>query len=146
MPIRTARTDWTGDLTNGSGTVELVSSGAGSYDLSFLNRAADQEADGTTTPEELLAAAQSASYAMELSSLLAKAGGEPKRLQVTSEVSLGPDPDRGSRLMGIAMTVRAEVDDLDSAGFAKVAEEAEKTCPVSKVLGHIGISLDAALE
>ena len=56
MPIRTARTAWNGGLMDGSGQVELTSSGAGTFDVSFPKRAAD-EADGTTSPEELVAAA-----------------------------------------------------------------------------------------
>ena len=50
MPTRTAKTAWTGSLQEGSGQVELVSSGIGTYDVSFPKRAAD-DADGTTSPE-----------------------------------------------------------------------------------------------
>jgi len=56
MPTRTAHTAWTGTLQEGSGTVDLVSSGAGSYEVSFPKRAAE-EAGGTTSPEELIGAA-----------------------------------------------------------------------------------------
>ena len=59
MPTRSARTAWNGGLQDGSGQVELTSSGVGTYDVSFPKRAAD-DADGTTSPEELVAAAHSA--------------------------------------------------------------------------------------
>ena len=55
MPTRTARTGWTGTLEEGSGQVELTSSGLGTYEVSFPHRAAE-EAGGHTSPEELLAA------------------------------------------------------------------------------------------
>src|ERR1700741_2154210 len=55
MPTRTAKTAWTGTLLKGSGRVEMTSSGVGAYDVSFPKRAAD-EAGGTTSPEELIAA------------------------------------------------------------------------------------------
>jgi hypothetical protein len=55
MPTRSARTAWNGGLQDGSGQVELTSSGAGTFDVSFPKRAAD-DADGTTSPEELVAA------------------------------------------------------------------------------------------
>jgi osmotically inducible protein OsmC len=144
MPTRTAKTAWTGGLQDGSGTVELSSSKIGSYDVSFPKRAAD-DADGTTSPEELIAAAHSSCYAMQLSALVAQAGGTPQTLDVTADVSLGPDPAGGFRITGIKLTVRGTVDGLDEAGFVKAAEGAKAGCPVSKALTGVDITLDAAL-
>jgi len=145
MPTRTARTGWTGTLEEGSGQVELTSSGIGTYEVSFPKRAAE-EAGGYTSPEELIAAAHSACYAMQLSALIAQAGGTPQALDVQADVSLGPDPAGGFRLTGIKLTVRGEVEGLDAAGFVKAAEAAKASCPVSKALTGVDISLDAALE
>ena len=72
MPTRTARTAWNGTLEAGSGQVELTSSGVATFDVSFPKRAAE-EAGGTTSPEELIAAAHSSCYAMQLSALIAEA-------------------------------------------------------------------------
>ena len=88
MPTRSARTAWNGGLQDGSGQVELTSSGVGTYDVSFPKRAAE-DAGGTTSPEELVAAAHSSCYAMQLSALIAEAGGTPQSLEVTADVSLG---------------------------------------------------------
>ena len=146
MPTRTARTAWNGTLEEGSGQVELSSSKVGTYEVSFPKRAAD-EAGGTTSPEELIAAAHSSCYAMQLSALIAEAGGTPQSLDVTAEVSLGPDKaDGGFRLTGIALTVRGEVEGLDEAGFVEAAEQAKAGCPISKALTGVEITLDAALE
>jgi len=145
MPTRTARTAWNGNLLEGSGQVELSSSGVGTYEVSFPKRAAD-DADGTTSPEELIAAAHSACYAMALSNEIAQAGGTPQALDVQADVTLGPDPAGGFMITGIKLTVRAEVDGLDEAGFAKAAQEAKEGCPVSKALAAVDITLDAALE
>ena len=112
--------------------------------MSFPKRAAD-DADGTTSPEELIAAAHSACYAMQLSGEIAQAGGTPQSLDVKADVSLGPDPAGGFRLTGIKLTVRGEVDGLDAAGFAKAAQAAKEGCPVSKALTGVDITLDAAL-
>ncbi|KQU28186.1 MULTISPECIES: OsmC family protein [unclassified Rhodococcus (in: high G+C Gram-positive bacteria)] len=144
MPTRTARTAWNGSLEEGSGQVELSSSKVGTYDVSFPKRAAD-DAGGTTSPEELIAAAHSSCYAMQLSAVIAEAGGTPQSLDVTAEVSLGPD-EVGFKLTGITITVRGEVDGLDADGFAKAAQNAKETCPVSKALTGVEITLDAALE
>jgi osmotically inducible protein OsmC len=124
--------------------VELSSSKAASFDVSFPKRAAE-DADGTTSPEELIAAAHSACYAMQLSSMVANAGGTPQSLDVTADVSLRPDPAGGFRIPTIKITVRGQVDGLDEAQFQQVAEEAKKTCPVSKALTGPEITLDAAL-
>jgi lipoyl-dependent peroxiredoxin len=145
MPTRTARTAWTGTLQKGSGQVELASSGLATYDVSFPKRAAE-DADGTTSPEELIAAAHSACYAMSLSGGIAAAGGTPVALDVRADVSLGPDPSGGFRLTGIALTVRAEVEGLDATGFEQAAQAAKAGCPVSKALTGVEITLDAALE
>ena len=145
MPTRTARTAWNGSLQEGSGQVELTSSGVGTYEVSFPRRSAE-EAGGATSPEELIAAAHSSCYAMQLSALVAQAGGTPQALDVKADVSLGEDPAGGFRLTGIALTVRGEVDGLDAAGFAEAAEAAKAGCPVSKALTGVEITLDAALE
>jgi len=145
MPTRTARTGWTGTLGQGVGKVELTSSKIGTYDVSFPKRAAD-DAGGWTSPEELIAAAHSACYAMQLSALIGQAGGTPQALDVQADVSLGPDPAGGFRLTGIKLTVRGEVEGLDAGQFAQVAQAAKEGCPVSKALTGVDITLDAALE
>jgi lipoyl-dependent peroxiredoxin len=145
MPTRTARTAWTGSLQDGSGQVELTSSKVGTYEVSFPKRAAD-EAGGTTSPEELIAAAHSACYAMSLSNGVAQAGGTPIALDVQADVTLGPDPAGGFRLTGIKLIVRGEVEGLDAAAFAEAADAAKAGCPVSKALTGVEITLDAALE
>jgi lipoyl-dependent peroxiredoxin len=145
MPTRTARTTWTGTLEQGVGKVELTSSRIGTYEVSFPRRAAD-DAGGYTSPEELIAAAHSACYAMQLSARIGQAGGTPQVLNVQADVSLGPDPAGGFRLTGIKLTVRGEVDGLDDAQFAQAAQAAKASCPVSKALTGVDISLDAQLE
>ena len=145
MPTRTARTAWNGTLQDGSGQVELSSSKIGTYEVSFPKRAAD-EAGGFTSPEELIAAAHSACYAMALSGEIGQAGGTPQALEVQADVTLGPDPAGGFRLTGIKLTVRGEVDGLDAAAFAAAAQNAKQGCPVSKALAGVDITLDAALE
>ena len=144
MPTRTARTALNGTLEKGAGQVEFTSSGAATFDVSFPKRAAE-DADGTTSPEELIAAAHSACYAMQLSAVIAEAGGTPESLDVKADVSLGPDT-AGFKLTGIKITVRGEVTGLDADGFAKAAQDAKESCPVSKALTGVEITLDAALE
>ena len=146
MPTRTARTAWNGTLQEGSGQVELSSSKVGTYSVSFPKRAAE-DAEGTTSPEELIAAAHSSCFAMQLSANIAQAGGTPQSLEVQADVSLGPDDDRGGFMItGIKLTVRGEVEGLDAAGFEKAAQDAKAGCPVSKALAAVDMTLDASLD
>ncbi|MFI6870613.1 OsmC family peroxiredoxin [Nocardia sp. NPDC050406] len=146
MPTRTARTAWTGGLQDGSGQVELSSSGVGKYDVSFPKRSADN-ADGTTSPEELIAAAHSSCYAMALSNEVAQAGGTPQSLDVTADVTLGPDPAGGFRISNIKLTVIGRATGLDADGFLAAANAAKAGCPVSKALAGVdNIELDASFE
>ncbi len=145
MPTRTARTGWTGTLEQGVGKVELTSSKIGTYEVSFPKRVAD-DAGGTTSPEELIAAAHSACYAMALSGEIGRAGGTPQALDVQADVTLGPDPAGGFKLTGIKLTVRGEVDGLNAEQFAQAAQAAKEGCPISKALASVDITMDAALE
>jgi osmotically inducible protein OsmC len=140
MPTRTARTIWNGGLQDGTGTVTLESSGIGSYEVSFPKRAAD-DAGGTTSPEELIAAAHSACFAMQFSALLGAAGGSGQRLDVGANVSLGPDPAGGFRITGIVLRVSGSADGVSAEDFARIAEDAKRGCPVSKALAATDISL-----
>jgi len=144
MPTRTARTAWNGTLQEGSGQVELSSSKVGTFDVNFPKRAAD-DAGGTTSPEELIAAAHAACFAMSLSNEIGKAGGTPQALDVTADVTLGRD-DSGLAITGIKLTVRGEVEGLDADGFQQAAQAAKVGCPVSKALAAVDITLDAALD
>jgi osmotically inducible protein OsmC len=146
MATRTARTDWTGTLQEGSGRTELTSSGLGTFDVSWPKRTSEG-ADGSTSPEELIAAAHASCFSMALSGEIAKAGGTPRALDVTADVGFGPDEARGGFMItGIKLTVRGEVEGLDAAGFEKAAQGAKAGCPVSKALTGVDITLDAALD
>jgi osmotically inducible protein OsmC len=140
MPTRTARTTWNGGLQDGTGTVALVSSGVGSYEVSFPKRAAE-DADGTTSPEELIAAAHTACFAMQFSAMLGAAGGSGQSLEVSADVRLGPDPAGGFRISGISLTVSGSARGVGAEDFARIAQEAKAGCPVSKALTGTDITL-----
>jgi lipoyl-dependent peroxiredoxin len=143
MPTRSAHTAWTGGLQDGTGTVTLVSSGLGSYEISFPKRAAD-DADGATSPEELIAAAHAGCFAMQFSALLGAAGGSDQSLDVTADVTLGPDPAGGFRISGIKLKVSGSAQGVSAEDFAKIAADAKAGCPVSKALAGTTITLEVA--
>ena len=138
---RTANAVWQGDLINGSGTIEPVGSGAfGPLDVSWASRA--EEPNGRTSPEELIAAAWAACFAMALSNGLAKGGTPPEKLETSATVTFQP----GEGIVRGALTVRGTVPGLDEAAFRESAEDAKQNCPVSQALSGIpDISLEASL-
>jgi osmotically inducible protein OsmC len=144
LPSRDATTHWQGDLQTGSGTVTLDSSNAGQFPVSFPTRAG--EPDGQTSPEELIAAAHSACYAMSLSNGLTQAGHPPTTLDVSAEVTLGRD-DSGLLITSIVLTVEATVPGVDDAAFQAAAAAAKAGCPISRALAAVPeITLSATLR
>jgi lipoyl-dependent peroxiredoxin len=140
---RHASVTWTGDLLNGSGTIDEVGSGAfGPLDVSWAARS-EEASGGKTSPEELIAAAHAACFSMSLSSGLAKAGTPPERLGTSAVVTFVP----GTGITKIALTARGSVPGVDADGFLAAAEQAKKNCPVSQALSAVPeITLDAALD
>lgn len=137
---RTANTHWEGPLFGGSGTTSLDSSGLGRFDVDWPARA--EEPGGKTSPEELIAAAHSACYSMQLSNGLAKAGTPPQSVDTQADVTFQP----GEGITGINITVRAVVPGLSAEAFQSAAEDAKQNCPVSKALTGTTITLDATLD
>ena len=140
MPTRTARTAWNGGLQDGSGQVELTSSGVGTYDVSFPKRAAE-DAGGTTSPEELIAAAHSSCYNMALSGALARAGTPPTSLDTTADVTFQP----GTGITGVVLKVTGVVPGMSAEDFEQAAEGARTGCPVSQALS-VPISLEVTFR
>lgn len=142
---RRAEVTWQGSLMEGSGTIVSTTSGKlGEQAVSWPNRAEDNPE--ATSPEELIAAAHAACFAMSLSNEIGKAGGTPQALDVTAHVTLGPDTERGGfAITGIKLEVEGEVEGLDAEGFDAAAQAAKAGCPVSKALAGTTITLDASL-
>ena len=137
---RNATTHWEGSLTEGAGQVTLQSSGIGTYDVSWAARS--EEANGKTSPEELIAAAHTSCFSMALSGALAKAGTPPTALDTSAEVDFVP----GTGITEIRLTVRGVVDGMSNDDFVAAAEGAKANCPVSQAIAAVpSITLDAAL-
>ncbi|GGK72390.1 peroxiredoxin [Sphaerisporangium melleum] len=137
--IRTATTQWKGALLDGSGTVSLDTSGVGTFDVTWASRS--QEANGKTSPEELIAAAHSSCFSMALSHGLAQAGTPPQALDTKAEVTFQP----GEGITGIVLSVQAQVPGISAEDFQTAAETAKANCPVSKALAGTTITLNAEL-
>ncbi|MEE1927794.1 OsmC family protein [Streptomyces sp. TRM 70351] len=137
---RTAKTHWEGNLLEGKGSVELASSGVGTYDVSWPSRA--EQPGGRTSPEELIAAAHSSCYSMAFSHGLAGKGYTVESVDTQADVTFQP----GEGITGIVLNVRASVPGLSEEDFQAAAEDAKKNCPVSQALAGVkDITLNAEL-
>ena len=136
---RRAEVTWTGSLLEGSGVVSATSSGAfASLPVTWASRT--EQADGRTSPEELVAAAHASCYAMAFSAGLGRNGTPPTKLEATAEVDFQP----GQGITAIRLHVKGDVPGLDAAGFKAAAETAKDGCPVSKALAAVPITLTVA--
>ena len=132
---RNARAHWEGTLLEGHGTVEMTSSGIGTYPITWASRA--ESVDGRTSPEELIAAAHASCFSMALSNGLAKTGNPAISLNTSVEVDFQP----GVGITEIRITLSGEAENLDAAGFLAAAQDAKTNCPVSKALAAVPITL-----
>lgn len=146
MPAAQSRANvvWEGDLPRGKGILNAESGIITQQEITWAART--QRVKGTTSPEELLAAAHAGCYAMALSNTLAKAGAPPTRLEIaataTFEVTEG-----GARITTMELEVHGVVPGLDQARFEELARQGEQGCPVSNALrNNVEIRVNAHLE
>jgi lipoyl-dependent peroxiredoxin len=132
---------WEGDLMHGSGTVTVASGAFAEQAVTWAART--NRPDPKTSPEELIAAAHAACYAMALSHTLAEAGHAPEHLAVDAVTHFDP----GAGITRSDLTVSGRVAGIDQAEFERLAKEGEQGCPVSNALrGNVEIGLDVTLE
>jgi osmotically inducible protein OsmC len=133
--IRKAKAIWRGTGRDGDGDLSTDSGVLASTPYSFKTRFENEKG---TNPEELIAAAHAGCFTMALAFDLQTAGFNPSELSTEAAVTLEPE-GKGFRISRSALTLRAKVPNLD-----ELAKDAEKNCPVSKVL-KAEITLDAKL-
>ena len=139
MAVRRAQATWQGGLADGSGLATLESGVCGSFEVNWRART---EGGAETSPEELLAGAHAACFAMALSHELEEAGNEPDLLEVEADVEFGP-VEGGFAVKTSKLKVRGVARGVDAAAFARAAGRAAKGCPVSAALkGNVEISVE----
>ena len=138
--IRKATAVWRGTGRAGTGDISTASGVLDRTPYSFKTRFENEKG---TNPEELIAAAHAGCFTMALAFGMQAAGFTPTELTTEAAVTIEPE-GQGFRISRSALTLRANVPNLDQATFFRLAGEAEKNCPVSKVL-NAAITLDAKL-
>jgi len=138
--IRKAKAVWRGTARAGTGQLSTDSGVLAQTPYSFKTRFENEKG---TNPEELIAAAHAGCFTMALAFVLQAGGLTPTELSTEAAVTLEPE-GQGFRISRSALTLRAQVPNVDEAKFLEMAKDAEKNFPVSKVL-NATITLDAKL-
>jgi osmotically inducible protein OsmC len=142
---RSATVIWEGNVARGSGTLSAATGAFSELPFSLASRV--EKPEGKTSPEELLAAAHAACYAISLAGELAGAGSPPEHLDVRATVTLDQVEDGSHRIVASEVLARARVNEVDEQALQQLAESASDGCPFSKLIAASGtVTVNATLE
>ena len=141
---RSAHIDWEGPVKEGKGEIKA---GTGAFSLPVTFPARVEKPGGKTSPEELIAAAHAACFAMALSGTLGRKNARARMLHVTATVT-ADFGETGLKIQSSRLQAIAEgLEGIGAAQFAEAAKEAEGRCPVSNALrGSLKIDLEARVK
>jgi len=143
--VREAEIDWEGTTARGNGVVRAVSTG--SFALPSTIAARVEIHQGTTSPEELLAAAHATCWVTSLGSELARLGVPPQRMHVHCTITMDEVEGAGHRIVASHVAARAVVPDADQETFAEGAAAADAGCPFSALIrASATVTYEATLE
>ena len=142
---RQANVTWEGNVARGNGAISAASGAFEALPYSLASRI--ERPDGKTSPEELLAAAHAACYAMSLAGELAGKGAAPEYLDVTAVVTLDQVEDGSHRIVSSSIDARARVTEVSKGDLQAAAEAASKGCPFSALIeASAEVTVNATLE
>src|SRR5438093_12507778 len=141
MATRTGSAIWEGTLKGGKGKMKL---GSGAFEGPYSFASRFENATGTN-PEELIGAAEAGCFSMAFANALAEAGHTPQEIRTSAKVHFDKI-DKGWTITQIELSTEGSVPGIDEATFKRIAEDAKKTCPVSRALAATQISLAATLK
>ena len=123
---RKANAKWQGTGMEGKGTISTQSTTLDNAQLSFKTRFADGVG---TNPEELIDAAHSGCFTMQLSFLLNEEGFVADELSTEASVNF----EDGSIVL-IHLDLKGKVPSITADKFTEIASKAKEICPISKLL------------
>jgi osmotically inducible protein OsmC len=139
--VRTAEASWSGTVPDGGGRLAL---GSGAFEGPFTLRARVEDGQHSANPEELIGLGLAGCFTMSLADLLSTEGHPPDDLATTARAHL-EQTDTGWAITRIELETKGNVEGVDGATFARLAEQAKATCPVSRALAGTEITLVAEM-
>lgn len=134
---RHATAHWKGSLKEGNGTLTTQSKVLDQAQYSFKTRF---EQGIGTNPEELIAAAHSGCFTMQLTAYINEEGFEVTSIETTCQVDF-----QDGTVVSSHLEVFATIPGIEDSKFQELVEKAERNCPISKLL-NTTISSDAQLR
>jgi osmotically inducible protein OsmC len=139
MGVSNASAEWNGNLKKGTGVMKPEHASGINYSVGSRF-----EGQPGSNPEELVGAALAGCYSMALAGALGKEGLEPEKIETKAAVTLAKD-EVGFQITKIELSTRVKLPGADAAKFDFIARSTKESCPVSKALLGVTITLDAAL-
>jgi len=127
---------WNGSLKEGAGHLSTQSGILEKTQYSFKSRF--EEGIGTN-PEELVAAAHSGCFTMQLSAYITEGGFEIDSIETKCDINL-----LEGKIVSSHLTVSAKIKDISNETFQELVTKAEANCPISKLF-DTEISTEASL-
>ena len=133
---RTATLTWDGNVARGNGSISAATGAFTELPFSLPTRIG--QAEGKTSPEELLAAAHGGCITMSLAGELTSAGTPPGHLEITCTVHMDEVEGQGHQIVASEVQAVVTVDGIDDAALQVAAEKADAGCPFSQLLKRAG--------
>lgn len=138
-----AKARWTGNMTEGHGTMTAAS---GAFkDLPYSIKSRFEGGVPGTTPEEMIAAAHAGCYIMQFGVFMMQQKITASALEADAEVTIERG-EGGASITKSALACRVEVPGGDAVKIRELGEKAKAGCPVSKALAAIEITLDLKVK
>lgn len=134
---RKATAVWNGSIKEGNGTLSTQSGVLKDTQYSFKSRF---ESGTGTNPEELVAAAHSGCFAMQLSAFLTEEEFKPEKLEAECQVTF-----ENGKVTRSHLVLQARISNIEQAKFDELVKKAKENCPISKLL-NTDISVEATLN
>ena len=139
---RSASITWEGNVARGNGTITGDTGAFSSLPFSLPTRIG--QAEGKTSPEELLAAAHGGCVTMSLASELTQAGTPPGRLEVSCRIVMDEVEGQGHQIVASHVDAVVTAEGLDADALQAALEKADEGCPFSGLLRRAGAEVHAS--
>jgi lipoyl-dependent peroxiredoxin len=136
---RSAQVVWEGNVARGAGRISADTGAFSELPFSLATRIG--QAEGKTSPEELLAAAHAGCITMSLASELTSAGTPPGRLDVACRIVMDEVEGQGHQIVASYVEMTAAVEGVDDAALQAATEKADEGCPFSTLLRRAGVDV-----
>jgi lipoyl-dependent peroxiredoxin len=133
---RTAQISWDGNLARGEGHISAATGAFSELPFSLPTRVG--QAEGKTSPEELLAAAHGGCITMSLAGELTSAGTPPGRLDVTTTIHMDEVEGQGHQIVASHVEAVVSADGVDDDALQAALVKADESCPFSQLLKRAG--------